>query len=56
MDLPRPLALGHHEIDDLLVGTVLEDSEFHKKNHVNSKCLKKDFSITWQQVKEIIRK
>ena len=35
---------------------MLEASEFHKKHHVNSKGLKKDFSITWQQAKEIIRK
>ena len=53
--LPGPLAQGNDEIDRLLIGTVLEASEFHKKHHVNSKVLKKDFSITWQQAKEIVR-
>ncbi|ERE71793.1 Pol polyprotein [Cricetulus griseus] len=55
MGLPGPLAQGNDEIDRLLIGTVLEASEFHKKHHVNSKGLKKDFSITWQQAKEIVR-
>ncbi|KAL6065033.1 hypothetical protein STEG23_028902 [Scotinomys teguina] len=54
--LPGPLAQGNDEIDKLLIGNVLEASEFHKKHHVNSKGLKKDFSITWQQAKEIVRK
>ncbi|MBV2133725.1 DDE-type integrase/transposase/recombinase [Pseudomonas sp. MAP12] len=53
--LPGPLAQGNDEIDRLLIGSVLEASEFHKKHHVNSKGLKKDFSITWQQAKEIVR-
>ena len=35
---------------------MLKDSVFHKKHHVNSKGLKKKFSITWQQAKEIIKK
>ncbi|KAL6048456.1 hypothetical protein STEG23_026502, partial [Scotinomys teguina] len=54
--LPGPLAQGNDEIDKLLIGNVLEASEFHKKHHVNSKGLKRDFSITWQQSKEIVRK
>ncbi|KAL6045669.1 hypothetical protein STEG23_015755 [Scotinomys teguina] len=54
--LPGPLAQGNDEIDKLLIGNVLEASEFHKKHHVNSKGLKRDFSITWQQAKEIVRK
>ncbi|ERE72103.1 HERV-K-3q27.3 provirus ancestral Pol protein [Cricetulus griseus] len=53
--LPGPLAQGNDEIDHLLIGSVLKVSEFHKKHHVNSKALKKDFSITWQQAKEIVR-
>ncbi|MGE9714896.1 DDE-type integrase/transposase/recombinase [Escherichia coli] len=53
--LPGPLAQGNDEIDRLLIGSVLEASEFHKKHHVNSKGLKKDFSITWQQAKEIVK-
>ncbi|EGV93609.1 HERV-K_3q27.3 provirus ancestral Pol protein [Cricetulus griseus] len=53
--LPGSLAQGNDEIDRLLIGSVLEASEFHRKHHVNSKGLKKDFSITWQQVKEIVR-
>ena len=47
MGLPDPLAQGNDEIDQLLVVNMLEASEFHKKYHVNSKGLKKDFSITW---------
>ena len=35
--------------------TVLEALEFHKNHHVNSKELKKEFSITWQQGKENVR-
>ncbi|KAL6087654.1 hypothetical protein STEG23_030580 [Scotinomys teguina] len=54
--LPGPLAQGNDEIDKLLIGNVLEASEFHKKHHVNSKGLKRDFSITWHQAKEIVRK
>ncbi|KAL6059743.1 hypothetical protein STEG23_009665, partial [Scotinomys teguina] len=54
--LPGPLAQGNDETDKLLIGNVLEASEFHKKHHVNSKGLKRDFSITWQQAKEIVRK
>jgi hypothetical protein len=34
---------------------VVEASEVHKKHHVNSKGLKKGFSITWQQAKEKVR-
>ncbi|KAL6088337.1 hypothetical protein STEG23_010771, partial [Scotinomys teguina] len=56
MGLPGPLAQGNDEIDKLLIGNVLEASEFHKKHHVNGKGLKKDFSITWQQAKKIVRK
>ena len=46
MDLPGPLAQGNDEIDQLLIGNVLEATEFHKKHHVNSKSLKKGFSTT----------
>ena len=56
MDLLGPLAQDNDEIDELLVGNVLEDSEFPKKNHANNKRLKKKCSITWQQTKKIIRK
>ena len=49
MGLPGPLAQGSAEIDQLLIGSVLQDSKFHKKHNVNSKGLKKEFSITWQQ-------
>ncbi|KAL6070467.1 hypothetical protein STEG23_006054, partial [Scotinomys teguina] len=55
-ELPGPLAQGNDEIDQLLIGNVLEASEFHKKHHVNSKGLKKDFAITWQQAKDIVKK
>lgn len=53
--LPGPLAQGNNEIDQLLIGSALEASEFHKKHHVNSKGLKKEFSITWQQAKETVK-
>ncbi|KAL6093193.1 hypothetical protein STEG23_016117 [Scotinomys teguina] len=54
--LPGLLVQGNDEIDQLLIGNVLEASEFHKKHHVNSKGLKKDFAITWQQAKDIVKK
>lgn len=41
--LPGLIAKGNEEIDELLIGNELEASEFHKKHHVNSKGLKKDF-------------
>ena len=56
MGLPGPLAQGNDEIDKFLIGNVLEALEFHKKHHINSKGLKKDFSVTWQQAKEIIKR
>jgi len=33
----------------------IEASEFHKRYHVNSKGLKKEFSTTWQQAKDFVR-
>ena len=56
MGLPGPLAQDNAEIDQLLIGSMLKASEFHKKHHINSKNLKKQFSITWQQAKEIIKR
>lgn len=44
------------EIVHLLMGNVLETSNFHKKHHNKTKGIEGDFSITWQQAKEIIRK
>ena len=53
MSLPSPLAQDN-EIGPLinrsnklvlLIGNVLKASDFHKKSHVNSKGLNKDFSI-----------
>ena len=49
-----PLAQGNDEIGKLLIENLLEDSEFNKKHHINNKGLKKDFSVTWQQAKEIV--
>ena len=43
MGLPGTLAQGNADIDQLLIGSVLEASEFHKKHHVNNKGLKKVF-------------
>ena len=37
--LPGPLAQGNAEIVQLLIGRVLQTSEFHKKYHVNRKVL-----------------
>ena len=54
--LPGSLAQGKTEIDQLLIGNVLKASEFHKKHHVNSNGLKKKFSVTWQQAKEILKR
>ena len=54
--LPGSLAQSSAKIDRLLIGSVLRTSEFHKKHHVNNKGLKKEFSITWQQAKEIIKR
>ena len=51
-----PLTQGNNEIDQLLIGSILEASEIHKKHHVKSKRLKKGFSITWQQCKEVVRR
>ena len=56
MGLPGHLAQGNAEIDQLLIGSVLQASEFHQKHHVNSKGLKKEFSITWQQAKETVKR
>lgn len=41
--LPDPLAQGKDEIDQLLIGNVLEASNFHEKHHFNGKSLKKYF-------------
>jgi hypothetical protein len=43
--LPGPLAQGNNESDQLLLGIVLEASKFHKKHHINSKGLMKEFSM-----------
>ena len=48
MGLPGPLAQGNAEIDQLFIGSVLQASEFHKNYYVNSKVLRKDYSITWK--------
>ena len=53
---PGPLAQDNAEIDQLLIGSMMQASEFHKKHHVKSKGLKKEFSITWQQAKEIVKR
>jgi hypothetical protein len=39
--LSGPLAQGNDEIDQLLIGNVLEASKFHEKHHINGKGLKK---------------
>ena len=55
MGLPGPLAQGNDEIDKLLIGNALEASEFHKSIMSIAKE-KKDFPITWQQAKEIVKR
>ena len=55
MGLPGGLAQGNAEIDQLLIRSVLQAPEFHKNYYVNSKVLRKDYSITWKQAKEIIK-
>ena len=52
--LPGALAHGNKDIDELLIGNVLEASKFHEKQNFNRKGLKKKTSTTWQQDKEII--
>ena len=54
--LPGHLAQGNAEADQFLIRNVTGPQNFVKKHHVNSKCLKKEFSITWQQAKEIIKR
>jgi hypothetical protein len=39
--LQGPLAQGNGKIYQLLIGNVLEVSEFHEKHHINGKGLKK---------------
>ena len=56
MGLPDRLTQGNVEIDRLLTGSVLKASEFHKKHDVNRKGLKKEFSITWRHVNEILKR
>jgi hypothetical protein len=51
--LPGALAHGNKDIDELLIGNVLEASKFHEKQNFNRKGLKKKTSTTWQQDKEI---
>ena len=43
MGLSGPLAQGNAEIYQLLIGSVLQASEFHLKSHANSKGLEKVF-------------
>lgn len=43
--LQSGLGQSNDRIDQLLIGNVLEASEFHKKHHVSTKGLRKDFSI-----------
>ena len=56
MGLPGGLAQGNAEIDQLLIRSVLQAPEFHKNYTINSKVLRKDYSITWKQAKEIIKR
>ena len=53
--LPGPIVQGNDKIEQLLIGKVLEATGFHEKHHVNSKGLKKCFSITWNEEKGILR-
>ena len=48
MGLPGPNAQGNAKINQLLIRSVLKVTEFHLKNHVNSKGFKKDNSVMWQ--------
>ena len=44
--LPDPSAQGNEEIDQLLIGNVLEASKFHEKHHAKGKGLN-FFPTTW---------
>ena len=56
MGLPGPLPQGNGEADQLFIGGKLQASEFHKKHHHINKVLRKEFSITWKQANEIIKR
>lgn len=53
--LSGPLTKGNERFHQLVMVNMLKASEFHFKSYVNSKGLKKIFSITWQQAKEITK-
>lgn len=44
--LPGPLAQVNQEIDQLLIGNVVKASQQFYENRLNSRGLKRDFSIT----------
>lgn len=46
MDPVCPVAQGNDETEWLFIGKVQETSEFYKNQHVNSKGMRKDFSVT----------
>ena len=55
MGLPGSLAQRNVEINQFLIKSLPDASEFHKIHHVISKGLN-FFPITWQKVREIRRK
>lgn len=52
----NPLAEENAEFDKLVLRNVFQVSQFHKKYHINRRCLKKEILHYWLQVKEIIKK
>ena len=57
VDLPGLLEQDNDEIDQLLIGSILEASNFLFKNTMlTAKVYKKIFSITWQEAKKIEKK
>ena len=56
MGLPGPQAQNNAEVDQLLIRSVLKASEFYKKHRVNSKGLNKEFFVTGQQAKKIMKR
>ena len=53
--VPGSLAKCNNEIDQLLTGSVLEASKFHKNTMLTAKVYRKNSLIIWKQAKEIVR-
>jgi hypothetical protein len=50
------LAQGNEDVNQLLIGNMLEELKFNKKNYVKGRGLTRHVSITWQEAKESEKK